>query len=109
MIRTVWLALVFLIAVGALAALKAGIATPAKQQAELSDNVIGRAAEALSKADCLSTGIYRLHARWYLAQSYILNRQTPKAVPLLQWVVSQKFGDHGEQAASLLANVSKGK
>ena len=67
------------------------------------------AIEALSKADCLSTGIYRLHARWYLAQSYILNRQTPKAVPLLQWVVSQKFGDHGEQAASLLANVSKGK
>lgn len=57
MIRTVWLALVCLIAVGALAALKAGVATPAKQQAELSANVIGTAAEALPKADRLGVSL----------------------------------------------------
>jgi hypothetical protein len=53
--RTIWLAFGFLIVVGALAALKAGVATPSKQQASLSDNVIGAdvSQDVLAKADRL--------------------------------------------------------
>jgi len=55
--RTIWLAFGFLIVVGALAALKAGVATPSKQQAaaSFSDNVIGAGVsqDVLPKADRL--------------------------------------------------------
>jgi hypothetical protein len=54
--RTVWLALGFLIVVGALAALKFKIATPAKEQAAFADTAIGgniANQDPLAKADKL--------------------------------------------------------
>jgi hypothetical protein len=53
MMRTVWLALVCVIVVCGVAALKAGVATPARNQPAFSDNVTGTAVEALPKADRL--------------------------------------------------------
>jgi hypothetical protein len=52
MARPLWLALIFLIGICALAALKVSIATPAKQQAALADEVI-KVSDALAKADKL--------------------------------------------------------
>ena len=51
--RPVWLALIFLIGICALAALKVSIARPAKQQAALADEVIEVSVNALAKADKL--------------------------------------------------------
>jgi hypothetical protein len=51
MARPVWLALIFLLGICALAALKVSIARPAKQQAALSDEVIEVSGNALAKAD----------------------------------------------------------
>jgi hypothetical protein len=53
MARPLWLALVFLIGICALAALKVSIAQPAKQQAALADELIGVSGNALAKADKL--------------------------------------------------------
>jgi hypothetical protein len=53
MARPVWLALIFLIGIGALAALKVSIARPAKQQAALADEVPDTPWNALAKADKL--------------------------------------------------------
>jgi len=53
MARPVWLALIFLIGICALAALKVGIASPAKTQAALADEVIEVSVNALAKADKL--------------------------------------------------------
>jgi hypothetical protein len=53
MARPLWLALIFLIGICALAALKVSIATPAKQQAALADEVIEVSGNALVKADKL--------------------------------------------------------
>jgi hypothetical protein len=55
MVRTVWLALSFLIGVCALAALKISIATPAKQEAAFADtaNEADLLHDALTKADKL--------------------------------------------------------
>jgi hypothetical protein len=55
MVRTVWLALVFLIGVCGLAVLKVGIATPAKQQAAFAETTIGANADQLplTKSDKL--------------------------------------------------------
>jgi hypothetical protein len=53
MTRPVWLALIFLIGISALAALKVSIASPAKQQAALADDVIEVSENALAKADKL--------------------------------------------------------
>jgi hypothetical protein len=70
MIRSVWLAFIFLSFIGALAAFKAGVATPSKQQAAVADQVAepavaqdvaapdasiqqASAQEALAKADKL--------------------------------------------------------
>ena len=53
MARPVWLALIFLIGICALAALKVSIAGPAKQQAALADEVIEVSVNALAKADKL--------------------------------------------------------
>jgi hypothetical protein len=53
MARPVWLALIFLIGICALAALKVGIASPAKQQAALAEEVIEVSVNALAKADKL--------------------------------------------------------
>jgi hypothetical protein len=53
MTRPVWLALIFLIGICALAALKVSIASPAKQQAALADDVIEVSENALAKADKL--------------------------------------------------------
>jgi hypothetical protein len=52
MARPLWLALIFLIGICALAALKVSIARPAKQQAALADGVI-EVSDALAKADKL--------------------------------------------------------
>jgi hypothetical protein len=53
--RTIWLAFGFLIVVGVLTALKVGVATPSKQHASFSDNVIGAdvSQDVLTKADRL--------------------------------------------------------
>jgi hypothetical protein len=53
--RTIWLAFGFLIVVGALAALKIGVAMPSQQAASFSDNVIGAdmSQDVLAKADRL--------------------------------------------------------
>jgi hypothetical protein len=53
MARPGWLALIFLIGICALAALKVSIARPAKQQAVLADEVIEVSGNALAKADKL--------------------------------------------------------
>jgi hypothetical protein len=53
MARPVWLALVFLIGIGALAALKVSLARPAKQQAALADEIPEVSWSALAKADKL--------------------------------------------------------
>ena len=53
MARPVWLALIFLMGICALAALKVSIASPAKQQAALADEVIEVSVNALAKADKL--------------------------------------------------------
>ncbi len=53
MARPVWLALIFLIGICALAALKVGIASPAKTQAAIADEVIEVSVNALAKADKL--------------------------------------------------------
>jgi hypothetical protein len=53
MARPLWLALVFLIGVCALAALKVSIARPAKQQAALADELIEASGNALANADKL--------------------------------------------------------
>ena len=53
MTRPVWLALIFLIGISALAALKVSIASPAKQQGALADDVIEVSENALAKADKL--------------------------------------------------------
>jgi hypothetical protein len=52
MARPLWLALIFLIGICALAALKVSTARPAKQQAALADEVI-EVSDALAKADKL--------------------------------------------------------
>jgi hypothetical protein len=53
MARPIWLAVILLIGTCALAALKTSIATPAKQQAAVADNVIEVPVNALAKADRL--------------------------------------------------------
>src|ERR1035438_5970892 len=53
MARPVWLALIFLIGICALAALKVSIARPEKQQAALADEVIEVSGNVLAKADKL--------------------------------------------------------
>jgi hypothetical protein len=53
MARPLWLALVFLIGICALAALKVSIARPAKQQAALADELIEVFGNTLAKADKL--------------------------------------------------------
>src|SRR5216684_2070928 len=53
MARPVWLALIFLIGICALAALKVGIASPAKQQAALAGEVDEVFGNGLAKADKL--------------------------------------------------------
>ena len=53
MARPLWLALIFLIGIGALAALKVGTARPAKQQAALANEIIEVSGDALVKADKL--------------------------------------------------------
>ena len=55
MARPVWLALIFLIGICALAALKVSIARPEKQQAALADEVIEVSGNVLAKADKLDT------------------------------------------------------
>jgi hypothetical protein len=54
-IRSAWLAFVFLAFIGALAVIKVGVATPSKQQAALADAVIEPdvTQDALAKADKL--------------------------------------------------------
>jgi hypothetical protein len=55
MARTVWVALVFLIFIGGLAALKVSVATPVKQQEAFGEATIGANAQAvLSKSDKLT-------------------------------------------------------
>jgi hypothetical protein len=49
----IWLALIFLVGICALAALKISIATPPKQQAAFAEDVIETPANALAKADKL--------------------------------------------------------
>ena len=49
----IWLALIFLVGICALAALKISIATPPKQQAAFADDVIETPVNALAKADKL--------------------------------------------------------
>lgn len=56
MTRPVWLALIFLVGICALAALKVGVASPAKQQGALADDVIEVSENALAKADKLDVG-----------------------------------------------------
>jgi len=53
MARPLWLALIFLIGLCALAALKVSIARPAKQQAALANEIIEVPGDALAKADKL--------------------------------------------------------
>jgi hypothetical protein len=55
MIRSVWLAFIFLAFIGALAVIRVGIATPSNQQADLADAMIEPdvAQDALAKADKL--------------------------------------------------------
>ena len=53
MARPLWLALIFLIGICALAALKVSIARPAKQQATLANEIIEVSRDALAKADKL--------------------------------------------------------
>jgi hypothetical protein len=53
MARPIWLALVFLVGICALAALKIGIATLPKQQAAFADEVIETPENALTKTDKL--------------------------------------------------------
>jgi hypothetical protein len=53
MTRPVWLALILLIGICALAALKVSIASPAKQEAALADDMIEVSENALVKADKL--------------------------------------------------------
>ena len=53
MARPHWLALIFLIGIGALAALKVSTARPAKQQAALANEIIEVSGDALVKADKL--------------------------------------------------------
>jgi len=53
MARPLWLALIFLIGICALAALKVGTARPAKQQAALANEIIEVSGNALAKADKL--------------------------------------------------------
>ncbi len=53
MARPLWLALIFLIGIGALAALKVSTARPAKQQAALANEIIEVSGDALVKADKL--------------------------------------------------------
>jgi hypothetical protein len=53
MARPLWLALIFLIGICALAALKVGVARPAKQQAALADEVIEISGNAPAKTDKL--------------------------------------------------------
>jgi hypothetical protein len=55
MARPVWLALIFLIGICALAALKVSIARPEKQQAALADEVIEVSGNVLAKTDKLDT------------------------------------------------------
>jgi hypothetical protein len=70
--RTVWLAFGFLIVVGALTALKVGVAKPSNQQvSSFSDNVIGAivSQDVLTKADRLDV-------------SYVQDAPDKKIVPL---------------------------
>jgi hypothetical protein len=53
MARPIWLAVIFLIGVCALAALKVSIARPAKQQSALADEVVELSGNVLAKADRL--------------------------------------------------------
>ncbi|HWX05075.1 MAG TPA: hypothetical protein VN065_04545 [Bradyrhizobium sp.] len=53
----IWLALIFLVGICALAALKISIATPPKQQAAFADDVIETPVNALAKTDKLGEEI----------------------------------------------------
>jgi hypothetical protein len=107
MIRTVWLALVCLIAVGALATLKAGVATPAKQQAELSDNVIGTAAEALPKADRLDVGsVKNVPDEKTVKTTTIISPNTDDAVPNQPAKISKIISRHWHEGYTKMAKRS---
>ncbi|MDD5087482.1 MAG: hypothetical protein PHI18_01615 [bacterium] len=64
------------------------------------------AIEALQKADSLNSMIFSVRTRWYLAQSYLLNGDTTRAMPLLEWIVEQDLG-YRQEAAELMEDVRK--
>jgi hypothetical protein len=48
------------------------------------------AIEALKHADFLAHNELKIQARWYLAQSYLLDAKPTQALPLLAWIAEQK-------------------
>ncbi len=62
------------------------------------------AIESLRNADRDGKGVTKIRARWYLAQSYLLNGEVRPAEDLLEWLVARD-GEHAEDARSLLAKL----
>ncbi|MCX6601837.1 MAG: hypothetical protein NT025_09815 [bacterium] len=60
-----------------------------------------QAMKALGRADELAQGRVKLRARWFLAQTYLLNGDRDRAEPLLEWIVAQKR-DYYQDATDLL-------
>jgi hypothetical protein len=63
-----------------------------------------QAMKALGRADELARGRLKLRARWFLAQTYLLNGDRDRAEPLLEWIVAQER-DYCQDAADLLNRV----
>jgi hypothetical protein len=68
------------------------------------DHKANPAIEALTMADSLTQFYNKERARWYLAQAYLLKKDSQKAVPLLEWIVAQNR-IYAEKADTLLKAV----
>jgi len=60
-----------------------------------------QAIEALTGADTMTQHSLKIRSRWYLAQAYLLQGDTDRAIPLLEWIMGQRR-EYAAQAGSLL-------
>ena len=68
------------------------------------------AINALTNADKFILPVFMPHAKWYLAQSYILKGNPDLAIPLLEWICDQKDNSiYASRAEVQLKNISKNK
>ncbi len=63
-----------------------------------------QAIETLARADTLTQYSLNVKSRWYLAQAYLLQGDTDRAIPLLEWIRGQKR-EYAAQADTLLTIV----